>query len=92
MVRARARSRSGLRPGAGDGRPRRLSLCRYCNLFLGQATALDENQAHTLILPSPQIASRENRCTWIVELLQDQFVLVAMADGAAADIDSLGGG
>lgn len=44
--------------------------------------------AQTHRIPLSRIASRENRYTWIVELLRDQFVLVSRVDGAA-DIGSL---
>lgn len=47
-----------------------------------------ERDDNTLIFPVSRIASRETRYTWIVELLQDQYVLVAK-ESTTADLTSL---
>ncbi len=49
---------------------------------------LGEIQPDTLIFPLSRTAAREDKYTWIVELLQDQYVLIAKAD-SGADISSL---
>lgn len=53
-----------------------------------RTTTVGETQPQTLIFPLSRIASREQRYTWIVELLRDQYVLVVRA-GYSGDITSL---
>lgn len=49
---------------------------------------LGEKHPDTLIFPLSRIAEREDKYTWIVELLQDQYVLITRAD-SKLDISSL---